>query len=163
MFWKQEFVRLAVRARALPPIRAGGRECWIRCLGLCPAEMAAIPRKKLYKQQWNAKKKGSWGEQSHHRSCRCQDCAAEAAQAPRSSAQPGHARKGQTDPGRADTAPSGLRQIRGTGKRRKTFLRARGVSACSCSRSGGHEASKAQSLHGTLGSGRETTKICFDK
>lgn len=45
MFWKQEFVWLAVRARALPAVRAGGRECWIHCRGLSPAEEPAIARK----------------------------------------------------------------------------------------------------------------------
>lgn len=45
MFWKQEFVWLAVRARALPAVRAGGRECRIHCRGLSPAEEPAIARK----------------------------------------------------------------------------------------------------------------------
>lgn len=64
MFWKQELVWLAVRASALPAVRAGHRECWIHCLGLCPAEKPAIPRKKSYKQQENAKEKGPWRDQS---------------------------------------------------------------------------------------------------
>lgn len=67
----------------------------------------------------------------------------------RSSAHPGHAYKMQTHHGRADTALSGLRQTRGTGKCRKTFLIAKGISAWSCSSSDEHRASKAHGLHGT--------------
>lgn len=149
MFWKQELVWLAVRASALPAVWAGPRECWIYYLGLCLAEKPAIPRKNPInsrKMQSRKVREETEPPQEVLGLLRLRG-------ALHSLGTP--AKNKQTGAELTQPHPGWDKQ----GKCRKTFLRAKGVSPWSCSRSDGHEASKARGLHGTESHGL----ICFDK